>query len=448
VANLHTAPEGAPEHKESHVAEGAANARDIADGVKTAANAARPYILAKLEASAAEEADDQSEPPAQGDEPVDGGQPTEGGQPVDGQPTEGGQPVDGGQPTEGGQPVDGQPTNGGVPTDGGKLRDGNQPVDGEPSKTVDEGQPADAKPVDGGQPADGQPAGDKPTDEGVPTDGGKLRDGNQPVDGEPGKKVDEGQPADAKPTDGGDKPVDGGDKPVDGGIPTDAGKLRDGNQPVDGEPKADGGQPADAKPTDGGTGKTGKDSKTEGGEKTPEGDGMTPEELSALEKTDRVLGPLAVVAGGYSINSAVKALSDHKYATGALGAVNGVATTEAGLSGAATAFGLIKDTAFASRFTAGAGGIGAIADGAENIYSGVKDHNYGETNIGLVKAGAGALMLGGAATADPIAIGAGALLYGGALVAQNWHSISNFFTEGDNSGPVKVDPVMGRFGVR
>jgi hypothetical protein len=70
-----------------------------------------------------------------------------------------------------------------------------------------------------------------------------------------------------------------------------------------------------------------------------------------------------------------------------------------------------------SKFSAVGTGVMAVADGANELYKGVKDKDVGEGVIGTVKAGAGAAMLIGVATGQPEVVVGGAIVYAGAEAA-------------------------------
>ena len=71
------------------------------------------------------------------------------------------------------------------------------------------------------------------------------------------------------------------------------------------------------------------------------------------------------------------------------------------------------------------GGVVAVIDGAKDVYLGVRDGNVEKTAVGTVKAGAGAAMIAGVATANPILIAGGAIAYGGAVVYESRDAIAS-----------------------
>lgn len=144
-----------------------------------------------------------------------------------------------------------------------------------------------------------------------------------------------------------------------------------------------------------------------------------------LRVADGALGPLGVASGAYGIYNGVNQLREGKVveggldvAGGAAGVVSGGAATTSAVMGAAA-------PAIVGTLAAGGAGVAAAADGIKDIYQGVRDGNTEQAVTGGVKTVAGGLMVGGAATANPIAVGAGAVLYAGAVVYENREAIGN-----------------------
>ncbi len=144
-----------------------------------------------------------------------------------------------------------------------------------------------------------------------------------------------------------------------------------------------------------------------------------------LRVADGVLGPLGVASGAYGVYNGVNQIADGKVLEGTLDTVGGAAGVVSG--GAATAGAVLGASApvVLGALASGASGVAAAADGVKDIYQGVRDGNTEQAVNGGVKTVAGGLLIGGAATATPIAIGAGAVLYGGALIYENREAIGN-----------------------
>lgn len=144
-----------------------------------------------------------------------------------------------------------------------------------------------------------------------------------------------------------------------------------------------------------------------------------------LRVADGVLGPLGVASGAYGVYNGVNQIADGKVLEGTLDTVGGAAGVVSG--GAATAGAILGSTApvVLGALASGASGVAAAADGIKDVYQGVRDGNTEQAVTGGVKTVAGGLLIGGAATGNPIAVGAGAVLYGGALIYENREAIGN-----------------------
>ena len=73
----------------------------------------------------------------------------------------------------------------------------------------------------------------------------------------------------------------------------------------------------------------------------------------------------------------------------------------------------------------GTGGAVAVIDGARDVYVGVRDGNAERAAVGTVKAGAGAAMIAGVATLNPVLVAGGAVAYGGAVVYESRDAIAS-----------------------
>lgn len=145
----------------------------------------------------------------------------------------------------------------------------------------------------------------------------------------------------------------------------------------------------------------------------------------SLRFADRGLGPLGVASGAYGVYNGVSQIADGKLVEGSLDTVGGVAGMVGG--GAATAGAFMSTAApVLGALASGASGVAAAADGVKDVYQGIRDGNTEQTVTGGVKTVAGGLLIGGAATGNPIAIGAGAVLYGGAVIYENREAIADF----------------------
>ncbi len=144
-----------------------------------------------------------------------------------------------------------------------------------------------------------------------------------------------------------------------------------------------------------------------------------------LRVADGILGPLGIVAGGVGIAQGAVEMSKGKVVEGGLDIVGGSAGMVSGTAATVTAAAGAAAPAAAAALAAGGAGVAAAADGIKDIYQGVKESNTEKVAVGGVKTVAGGLLIGGAATANPIAIGAGAVLYGGAVVYENREAIGN-----------------------
>ena len=102
--------------------------------------------------------------------------------------------------------------------------------------------------------------------------------------------------------------------------------------------------------------------------------------------------------------------------------VVGVADTGAGVTGVASGTALAAGRVALGTAT---GGAVAVVDGARDVYVGVRDGNAEKTVTGAVKAGAGAAMIAGVATANPVLVAGGAIAYGGAVVYESRDAIAS-----------------------
>lgn len=102
--------------------------------------------------------------------------------------------------------------------------------------------------------------------------------------------------------------------------------------------------------------------------------------------------------------------------------VVGVADVSAGTTGVVSGVALLGGRVALGTAT---GGVVATIDGAKDIYIGVRDGNVEKTTVGVIKSGAGAAMLAGVATANPILIAGGAIAYGGAAIYESRDAIAS-----------------------
>lgn len=126
-------------------------------------------------------------------------------------------------------------------------------------------------------------------------------------------------------------------------------------------------------------------------------------------------GALAVGGGGIQMAVGVSELADGKIVDGSADLTAGAANTTSGvalLAGAGT-------------LAAGAGGVGAVIDGGRDVINGIREGDGEKITVGGVKTAAGAMMIAGAATANPILMVGGAATYVGATVYQHREAIGN-----------------------
>lgn len=146
-----------------------------------------------------------------------------------------------------------------------------------------------------------------------------------------------------------------------------------------------------------------------------------------LEGANKVLGPVAVVAGGLEVAHGVNELREGKTVEGALDVGGGIAATTSGV--AATTAAYSSTTAVAGiglgAIAAGGAGVAAMADGIKGVYEGIKEKDTEKGVVGGVKTAAGAAMLAGACTGNPILVAGGAVTYVGAVVYENREAIAN-----------------------
>lgn len=127
-------------------------------------------------------------------------------------------------------------------------------------------------------------------------------------------------------------------------------------------------------------------------------------------------GTLGLVGGGLQTAHGVNELRDGKIVDGTADVTSGSANMVAGGALLAGAGGL----------AAGAGGVGALVDGGRDVIQGIRNGNTEQTVVGGVKSGAGAMMMAGAMTGNPLLVAGGAVVYGGAVIYQNREAIGKF----------------------
>jgi hypothetical protein len=128
----------------------------------------------------------------------------------------------------------------------------------------------------------------------------------------------------------------------------------------------------------------------------------------------KVLGVAGVVGGAMQTADGVQELRDGKYVEGGADVVAGGGSIASSAALMAGRVGLGTTT----------GGAVAVVDGAKDIYVGIRDGNVEKGVTGAVKSGAGAAMIAGVATANPVLIAGGAVAYGGAVVYENRKAIA------------------------
>jgi hypothetical protein len=143
-------------------------------------------------------------------------------------------------------------------------------------------------------------------------------------------------------------------------------------------------------------------------------------ELSRTAKAGNIagkgLGVLGVAGGGLQVANGVSTIA------------NGGDKVEGGADIVAGGGSMVSGGAMiAGRMALGTttGGAVAVVDGAKDIYTGIRDGNVEKAAVGTVKSGAGAAMIAGVATANPILIAGGAIAYGGAVIYDNREAIGN-----------------------
>lgn len=127
-------------------------------------------------------------------------------------------------------------------------------------------------------------------------------------------------------------------------------------------------------------------------------------------------GVLGVVGGGLQAANGVSTLANGG------DKVEGVADVGAGTVGVVSGAAMVGGRLALGTST---GGAVAIIDGAKDIYTGIRDGDAEKAVVGGVKSGAGAAMMAGVATANPVLIAGGAIAYGGAVIYENREAIAN-----------------------
>lgn len=141
-------------------------------------------------------------------------------------------------------------------------------------------------------------------------------------------------------------------------------------------------------------------------------------QLSTKAKVGRAagkaLGVAGVVGGAFQTADGVNELRNGKYVEGGADVTAGTGSIVSSAALMAGRVGLGTTT----------GGAVAVVDGAKDIYVGIRDGNVEKGVTGAVKSGAGAAMIAGVATANPVLIAGGAVAYGGAVVYENRKAIA------------------------
>ncbi len=143
-------------------------------------------------------------------------------------------------------------------------------------------------------------------------------------------------------------------------------------------------------------------------------------ELSATSRLGNAaakgFGVLGVAGGTLQAVNGVKTLADGG------DKVEGIADVGAGSTTVASSVALMGGRVALGTTT---GGAVAVIDGAKDIYTGIRDGNVEKTAVGSVKTGAGAAMIAGVASANPLLIAGGAVAYGGAVIYENREAIAS-----------------------
>jgi hypothetical protein len=126
-------------------------------------------------------------------------------------------------------------------------------------------------------------------------------------------------------------------------------------------------------------------------------------------------GVLGAVGGAFQMKNGVDQINEGKVVEGTADVAGGAGNVVAGTA------------MVAGRVALGTtvGGAVAVVDGAKDMYVGIRDGNTEKTIVGAVKSGAGAAMIAGVATANPILIAGGAVAYAGAAIYENREAIGN-----------------------
>jgi hypothetical protein len=148
---------------------------------------------------------------------------------------------------------------------------------------------------------------------------------------------------------------------------------------------------------------------------------------SVMRTANKVLGPAAMLAGGLETAHGINELREGKTVDGSLDVTAGLAGVTSGAATTATAFTSATTVAGVGlgALAAGAGGVVAVADGVKDIYHGIKDGDTEKGVVGGIKTAAGAAMIAGACTGNPILVAGGAVTYVGAVVYENREAIAD-----------------------
>jgi len=130
----------------------------------------------------------------------------------------------------------------------------------------------------------------------------------------------------------------------------------------------------------------------------------------------RGLGVLDIAGSALQVNQGVQTLRSNG------DTIKGVVDIGAGSTGVVSGVALATGRIAAGTAT---GGVVAVLDGTKDLYIGVSDNSAEKIATGMVKAGAGAAMLAGVASANPLLIAGGAVAYGGAAIYDSREAISS-----------------------
>jgi hypothetical protein len=160
---------------------------------------------------------------------------------------------------------------------------------------------------------------------------------------------------------------------------------------------------------------------------------LGPADADTLPAADKLFGPLAVASSVPGVVQGINQIANGHIVQGGANVVGNGSSVGAGAATTATGFNLVGDAGTVSALGTAAGGLGgvsAVADGGLNVYQGVSSGNAGQVATGGVSTVAGGLMIGGAATGDPIMVAAGGALYGGNTIWQNRQAIGSAVSSG------------------